>query len=470
MADARPLCFVLMPFGTKPDPSGGPPIDFDRIYQEAIRPAVEEAGMAPIRADEEKTGGIIHKYMFERLLLCEYAVADLTGFNANVFYELGVRHAAREGTTQAIYAAQHPIPFDLNFLRALPYELGPQNRFGAGEAAELRRMLAARLASLRQLAVEHAPVDSPLFQLLGEWKSGDLARLKTDVFRAQVQINEERKSQMARARAAKRSEGLALLREVQGDLGDLDIQEAGVIVDLMLSYRALKGWSEMVDLFDRMPETLRRQVLVREQLAFALNRRAAEREAPEDRERAVRILEQVEEEQGPSAETCGLLGRIYKDLWHELRADDPRAARAQLKKAIDAYRRGFEADWRDAYPGVNTVTLLDIRGDAASKAERDAVLPVVRFAVEQRLRGKSADYWDHATMLELAVLADDQSRAEEHLDEALGAVREPWEPETTARNLRLIAEGRSERGEDAAWVATIVRELESRARRGDGPP
>jgi hypothetical protein len=58
-------------------------------------PSVVIAGLQPLRADEEVTGGIIHKPMFERLILCEYAVADLTTANANVFYELGVRHAVR---------------------------------------------------------------------------------------------------------------------------------------------------------------------------------------------------------------------------------------------------------------------------------------------------------------------------------------------------------------------------------------
>ena len=88
----RPLCFVLMPFGKKPD-DAGQLVDFDAVYRELIAPAIEEAGLEPIRADEELTGGIIHKPMFERLILCEYAVADLTTANANVFYELGVRHA-----------------------------------------------------------------------------------------------------------------------------------------------------------------------------------------------------------------------------------------------------------------------------------------------------------------------------------------------------------------------------------------
>ena len=80
----KPLCFVLMPFGTKPDPTGGKDIDFNRVYRVAIKPAIIDAGMEPIRADEEKTGGIIHGPMFERLLLCDFAIADLTTANANV--------------------------------------------------------------------------------------------------------------------------------------------------------------------------------------------------------------------------------------------------------------------------------------------------------------------------------------------------------------------------------------------------
>jgi hypothetical protein len=50
------------------------------VYGELIKPAVEAAGLEPLRADEEQVGGIIHKPMFELLILCEYAVADLTLF------------------------------------------------------------------------------------------------------------------------------------------------------------------------------------------------------------------------------------------------------------------------------------------------------------------------------------------------------------------------------------------------------
>src|SRR5690349_3113391 len=100
----RPLCFVLMPFGTKPDASGRL-IDFDAVYATVLRPAIVAAELDPVRADEEQAGGIIHKPMFERLILCEYAVADMTTANANVFYELGVRHAVKPYTTVPVFGS-----------------------------------------------------------------------------------------------------------------------------------------------------------------------------------------------------------------------------------------------------------------------------------------------------------------------------------------------------------------------------
>src|SRR4030067_1012011 len=121
----RPLCFVLMPFGKKPQASGTL-VDFDAVYRDIIAPAIEAADLEPLRADEEVTGGIIHKPMFERLILCEYAVADLTTANANVFYELGLRHAVRPASTVLLFArGSGQLPFDVAPLRGLPYTLGP---------------------------------------------------------------------------------------------------------------------------------------------------------------------------------------------------------------------------------------------------------------------------------------------------------------------------------------------------------
>ncbi|HET7232129.1 MAG TPA: TRAFs-binding domain-containing protein [Longimicrobium sp.] len=445
----RPLCFVLMPFDKKKDPLAGPDIDFDRIYESAIRPAIEDAGMDAIRADEERAGGIIHKAMFERLLLCDYAVADLTTANANVLYELGVRHAARPSTTVSIFAKNHKPPFDVGPLRALPYDLGEGNRFGDDQAAALHTALSTSLKGLRELARTKAPTDSPLFELLTDYGAPDIARLKTDLFRERVAYSTQAKKNLARARVTGSPDAVA---KVQEELGNLAEAEAGVVVDLYLSYRAVKAWERMIELYERMPVPLQRTVLIREQLGFALNRAGRKQEA-------IDVLEEVAEEHGPSSETLGLLGRVYKDLWQDAGGrGDPRAD-GFLNRAIDTYVRGFEADWRDAFPGINAVTLLEVRGDAASLAKKDELLPVVRFAVMQRLKGGKPDYWDHATLLELAVLASDEAEARRHLGNALAAVREPWEPESTANNLRMIRSARLKRGVDEPWLAEVIGHL-----------
>src|SRR5512142_694063 len=150
--DDRPLCFVLMPFGRKSDPAGGAPINFDAIYERGLRPGIEDAGMTPIRADEEQLGGIIHQAMFERLLLCDFAVADLTLANPNVMYELGIRHAARPRTTLTVYAAKKPLPFDVALLRTQRYDLTRRNVLTSKAAAALRANVARQLTTLRGLA------------------------------------------------------------------------------------------------------------------------------------------------------------------------------------------------------------------------------------------------------------------------------------------------------------------------------
>jgi len=90
---------------------------------------------------------------------------------------------------------------------------------------------------------------------------------------------------------------------------------------------------------------------------------------------------------------------------------------------------------------------------------RERLIPVVSYAVERRMASGKPDYWDYATRLELAVLAKDQQKTESALADALAAVRESWEPETTARNLRLIREAREKRYEAVAWAMELENEL-----------
>jgi hypothetical protein len=432
----KPLCFVLMPFGTKPAGEGRV-IHFDAVYENLIAPAVEAAGLEVIRADEEAAGGVIHKPMFERLLLCDYAVADLTTANANVFYELGIRHAMKPFSTTMIFAeGAGQLPFDVAPLRGLPYQLGKNGK--PSKADKDQRALAKQLRDARE-----GSTDSPLYQLLDDYP--DVAHEKTDVFRKQVEAAAGTRRQLADARQIEdRRKAAEALRAVERSLGVLEDAEAGVTIDLFLSYRAVKAWDDMVDLVDRMPRPLQRTVMVREQQALALNRAG-------DDVRAETVLKDLIDERGPSSETYGILGRVYKDRWEKAASENNDIlAEGQLVKAIDAYKRGYEADMRDSYPGVNAVTLMELK--EPPDPERQALLPVVRYAVERRIAAGEPDYWDWATLLELAVLQKDEAAARSSLVNAVAAIREPWEPETTARNLRLIREARVRRKEQPAWA------------------
>jgi tetratricopeptide (TPR) repeat protein len=430
-------CLVLMPFGRKSDVTGAS-IDFDAVYERLVAPAIRAAELEPVRADEEMTGGIVNKQMFERLILCEYAVADLTFANANVFYELGVRHAVRPYTTVLIFASGTRLPFDIGLDRGLPYSRSPDGVPTDVDVAGKR--LADRLVAARD-----AFVDSPVFQLIEGFPEID--RLKTDDFPDRVEYSAAWKEQLARARY----EGREAVWQAEQQLGDLRDVEADILIDLFMSYRAVRGYQEMVALAERMPRPLAKIPLVREQVGLALNRLGRRAEAE-------RVLLQLLEERGPSSETYGVLGRVYKDQWEDAkRAGEAFLADGLLERAIDAYLHGFEADWRDAYTGINAVTLMELREPPDPR--REQLVPVVVYAAERRLASLEADYFDHAMRLELAVLAKDESAARRALARALDMVREDWEPESTANNLKLIRTAREHRGEEVPWAVMVEREL-----------
>lgn len=105
-------CFVMMPFGTW----------FDRYYQEIYAPAIKEAGFEPIRADELFSTGSVVEQIWEQIEKSKLLLADLTGKNANVFYELGLAHAARKPVVFTA-AVVDDVPFDLRHLRVIIYDV-----------------------------------------------------------------------------------------------------------------------------------------------------------------------------------------------------------------------------------------------------------------------------------------------------------------------------------------------------------
>jgi hypothetical protein len=436
-----------MPFGIKE--SNGKSINFDEVYNEIIKPSVVESKIESIRADEEVVGGIIHKPMFERLLLCDYAIADLTTANANVFYELGVRHAIRPYSTILICAKEvHNLPFDIRMSRVLYYSLGRDG--SPNEAGVNKRDLIKLMNEI--VSSESKLTDSPLFQLIQDFKPPNLTHLKTDIFLEKAQHSSKTKEEIDTAKRNGESE----LKKIEEKL-DVKNTEYDVVISLFLAYRSIKAWGKMIDLVGRMSKPLAETVMVQEQLALALNRSGQS-------ERAEKVLLDLILEKGAgSSETYGILGRVYKDRW-ENRLQVKNGATSifltgLLNKAIDAYLKGFEIDWRDAYPGINALTLMEISNPMDERIKK--IFPVVKYSLERRLESKRLDYWDHATLLELAIIGKDYFELNQCLTNIVSLVPapEPWQIETTSKNINMISMAREQRKENTDTEKMALKEL-----------
>ena len=171
-----PRAFVVMPFGTKdvpssPDEPAGPrPVDFDRLYRLLIAPALERAGLKPFRADQEVSAGDIRTDMFFELVTGDVVVADISILNANVFYELGVRHGVAERGVFMIHAGWTRRPFDVAPDRTFHYDgtlfeppTPDDETFDERLRAEVERL---QTAFRNALAVDRQTVGSPVYAAL----------------------------------------------------------------------------------------------------------------------------------------------------------------------------------------------------------------------------------------------------------------------------------------------------------------
>ena len=106
--------FVIRPFNTKTDTSGKQ-IDFERVYHSLIGPVLEELNIESGPMGEIVESGNIREDMFALILEADLVVCDITIHNANVFYELGIRHALRKKRTLLIKGlpSGDDTPFDV---------------------------------------------------------------------------------------------------------------------------------------------------------------------------------------------------------------------------------------------------------------------------------------------------------------------------------------------------------------------
>ncbi len=207
---SRRHAFIVMPFGCKQG-SQGQWINFDQIYARLIKPALEAAGFDPFRADEETTSGDILTDMFQELLLADLVVADMSIDNANVFYELGVRHAFRKRGVVHIQCGRGTMPFDVFNVRTIRYHIDdkgvPDERHLRRDQKNLARVTWDTWASGAEA------VHSPIFNLLTGLIEPDRKTLRTPLATGFWHEYSQWKQRVAIAQRQKRIGDILLLTE-----------------------------------------------------------------------------------------------------------------------------------------------------------------------------------------------------------------------------------------------------------------
>ena len=111
-------CFIIMPIS---DVDGYEPGHFKRVYDYIIKPACTAAGYTPLRADDVQSTNYIVIDILKRIITAEMVICDLSSRNANVLYELGLRHAFNLPVTLIKDSITTRV-FDIQGLRDIEYD------------------------------------------------------------------------------------------------------------------------------------------------------------------------------------------------------------------------------------------------------------------------------------------------------------------------------------------------------------
>ncbi len=105
--------FVVMPFAD----------EFKPIFDECIKPAAAALKLSARRADDFFSKHQILHEIIQAIIGCKVVIADCTGRNANVFYEIGFAHAYDKPVIMLANKSETQIPFDLNQFRRIEYQV-----------------------------------------------------------------------------------------------------------------------------------------------------------------------------------------------------------------------------------------------------------------------------------------------------------------------------------------------------------
>jgi hypothetical protein len=419
----RPICFVVMPFGTKETGATQPNplrIDFDALWRDAISPALESLGYRAVRADQD-TGAVIVKEMLERLFFSHLVVADISIANANAYYEIGVRHAAREDNCVLI-AADWAMPvFDLQQIRRIPYSL-PEERISDDTALRIRNTLTNAIP-------EACAGRSPVHTLISGYPSIPADNRRAQELADQLDEFETLRGQLLAIRNMPAQDRLAVADVFLSNLMPADIRLDAAAIEIFHFIRDVCGdWSRTIAFIDALPAGIRNTPYLREQRALAQSYQGSHTDAVAALEALIRLY-------GDSCERSGLIGGRYKKLYNaSIQAGKP--DRRMLDRAIKAYERGMFLNLNEYYCSCNLPQLYRERDDDGDNEQANAVAAVARLACERARQRGNADEWLKPTLLGLAFSERNPALARQLTLEVEREGSDAWKIGSTLADLR----------------------------------
>ena len=431
--------FVAMPFGSKPD-STGQPIDFDRIYHELIRPALEDAGLEVLRADEEQDAGDIRVDLFQELLMADLVVADLTLDNPNVWYELGVRHALRARGVILVQGPRAAQPFDIYTDRKLCYTLED----GAPDPATLaiyRKALGDMARST--LTAWHGSKTSPVYNLLPNLVEPEWRSLRVGNACEYWENHEAWATRIEVARKADRPEDILVLAD--------EAPATALRVEAHLkageALRRMGHFHFAIEQFELALEFAPDNYEAARQHGICLQRIGRIDEARATFKRLVGIAPD-------SVGAWERLGCLDKEDWAaawrlpghtpEQMRSDAAYEEAQLREAIKSYSTAFRICPGHYLSGINAVMLMqvyrDLTGDTRYDAETAVMSGGVAWAASCE-RDEANAYLARVCLGWLAILGDDPVAVGAAYREAIALADNDWLAlQTTQGHLRVLAD------------------------------
>lgn len=469
--------FVIRPFGVKKDRAGRK-IDFEKISTTLIEPALKNVDLGGGTTGEIIQAGNIREDMFGLIPKADLVVCDITILNANVFYELGIRHALRTKRTVLIRGmpTKDDTPFDILTDRYLVYNLQkPED-----SVDELTKTLRATLAS--------EATDSPVFKMLPNLPEADPDTLRV--------LPKDLADEVERARAGKASGWLRLLSQevetrdfqwpamrligkAQWDVGDEDGAVRTYQKLIAQDPRDLSANDALANLYERQYRRQKRPELLAAsdqsiKSVLANNRAAADRKT----------------------EALSLMGRNAKTRWRlafegmtEASARREAAVNRQLIDAYDGYRKAYATDLNHFWSGLAALQMCTIAKSLAEgpgwadafdsdlEAQRkkeqltdefDAMKTAVKLAIDRTRAMLPADsgdrVWADISRADLMFLTEDkESRVRRAYRDTVPPT--PWHVDAVRGQLLLF----SSLGIKSELADTIIADLGTPAAAPSGP-